>query len=561
MSLALPGSAVYAQALRATNPGVQLQEQIRESSPPPRTYEAPQKLSLQKDTQSESVSASEKTFFFKAVRLDGNTIFETDILQQPFLELIGKDITLSQLRKAASKSELLYKKDGYITSRVLIPSQDLNSGNVIVKVIEGFIESVEIRGATNGLQAYVRKMLQPVVNDGPDQAFNFKKLEKQLLLIRDFGGLTFNSSLARGSKLGGSLLIIDLNSKSISGGVTANNSLSNQLGDYQFSGNLQYVSPTSQPFKLFGSGSYAMPYNGGLVSGTGLISSPIGNRGFVADGMWSTSSTSSKDLYDGPAEVQTRGSSNYWSFGISYPLILKRNSQLSVAIQGTGQDSTNDLYLDDSEGPNLSTDKIRAVRLLFNGYYASPRSTNTMSLKISQGISGLNDDLDSDEFLSNPYGESSFTSARLNLSRTQKIFDFGTLLTVKATGQLSSTAVPVPETITYGGPMYGRAFKSVYILGDQGYAASIELAQQINLPVFNTSTLITPFAWYDYGNTEYIKGPLSGQSVSTTGIGLRSKAFNVDLELGLGIPVSNSLDSSHVGLDSSNLYFNAGWRF
>ena len=561
VSLAFPGSPAIAQVPGAVNPGVQLQEQIRESAPPPRSYEAPIKIETKEDSLEGSDTSLEKTFFFKAVRFEGNKIIRTGILSQPFLPLIGQDITLSQLREAASQAELNYKNDGYLTSRVLIPSQNLNSGNVVVKVIEGFIEDIEVRGATTGLQAYIRKMLQPVVNDGPDKAFNFKTLERQLLLVRNFGGVTFNSSLARGSKLGGSLLIIDLNSKSFSGGVAANNNLPSQLGDYQFSGNLQYITPTSQPFKIYAAGSYAFPYTGGLATGTGLISSPIGNRGFKADGMWSSSYTSSKDLFDGPAKVQTRGSSNYWSFGISYPLLLKRNSQLSLALQGTGQNSTNDLYLDNSKGPDLSTDKIRAIRLLLDGYYASPRSTNTMSLKISQGIGGLNSDLEANEFLSNPYGDSNFTTARLNLSRTQKLFDFGTQLTVKGTGQLSSTAVPVPEAITYGGPLYGRAFRSVYILGDQGVAASIELSHQINLPLFNASTLLTPFAWYDYGDTQYKKGPLPNQTVSTYGIGLRYNAFNVDLELGWGIPATNSLDSNYVGTGNSSMYFNAGWRF
>ena len=66
-----------------------------------------------------------------------------------------------------------------------------------------------------------------------------------------------------------------------------------------------------------------------------MVSTPIGNAGFKANFLWSSSSTASKNLYSGPTKIQTKGSSNYWSFGISYPLILKRNSELSVALRGT----------------------------------------------------------------------------------------------------------------------------------------------------------------------------------------------------------------------------------
>jgi hemolysin activation/secretion protein len=566
VSLVIPGLPAAAQAPGAINPGVQLQEQIRDSVPPPRDYESPEQAlpdANNTNLPTDNIQSNEdQTVFFKAVRINGNTEFSDEILLQPFLALIGKEITFKQLEYAVLQSESIYKRAGFITTRVVIPAQDLNSGNVSIRVVEGVIEDIDVRGASTGLQAYIRKMLQPIVNDGPSRIFNFKTFERQLLQIRNFGGVKFNSTLAKGNEIGGSLLVIDLTSDSFSGGLGTNNNLPAQLGNWQVSGNLQYITPTSQPVKLFSRGSYAFPYSGGLITGLGIISTPIGNDGFKADALWSGSSTSSKDLFDGPAKVQTIGSSNYWSFGISYPLILKRNSQLSIALKGTGQNSTSDIYIDNNEAFNSSTDKIRAIRLAVDGYYASSRSTNTLSFVLSQGISGLNNELASDEFPSNPLGDSGFTTARLNLSRSQKLFDFGTQLTVKAVGQLSSTALASPEAITYGGPIFGRGFNSVYILGDQGWAGSIELGQQINFSLFdNDISTVTPFAWYDYGDTQNKEGPLPSQTVSTYGLGLRSNAYNINLELGWGIPSSNTLQSKHVGTSHSIVYFNAGWRF
>jgi hemolysin activation/secretion protein len=560
-----PGALSPGVQLRELSPGVQLREQLRESTPSAPNYRPPEDI-IPTDNSSDEIlddtsSEETQTFFFKAIRINGNEEISSGILSQPFLPFIGKEITFEQLKLAVSQAESIYKNQGFITSKVILPRQDIQAGNVYVQVIEGFIEDIEVKGATTGLQAYFLKMLQPVVNEGPSTIFNFKILERQLLQIRNFGGVDFRSNLVQGSKLGASKLIVDLDTNSFAGGIRANNNLSKQLGTWQISANAQYISPTSQPIKFTGSGSYSFPYSGGLVTGLGLISTPLGNKGFQADALWSASSTSSKDLLDGPGRLQTVGQSNYWSFGISYPIILKRNSQLSISLSGTGQDSTNDLYIDGSQVTDLSTDKIRAVRLGVDGYYASPRSTNSVSFRLSQGISGLNDGLSSDEVPSNLYGDSGFTTARLNLSRTQKIFDAGTLFTLKGTGQLSSTPVPVPETFTYGGPLYGRAFNSVYLLGDQGWAASAEISQPFNFSVFNSASTLSPFAWYDYGNTEYKEGPLPTQSASTYGLGLRLNAFNTDLELGWGIPASNTLNDDLVGIGNSILYFNTGWRF
>jgi hemolysin activation/secretion protein len=564
-SLSFSIKPVSAQSPGAINPGVQLQEQLRESADPVPKYEKPKEFDPNDDAidiQSiKTLPEDQPAFFFKAVRVSGNKEVRTGVLVKPFLPLIGKDVTFDQLKLAASRAELNYKNQGFITTKVIIPAQDIKSGNIVIQVIEGFIEDLQVRGATPGLQAYFRKMLQPIVNVDSSKIFNYKKFERKLLQIRDFGGVKFSSTLLKGTKLGSSILVFDLKTDSFDGFIGANNNISDQLGDFQINANAQYVFPISQPIKLTGGGSYSFPFNGGLVTGLAGISSPIGNEGFIANALWSTSSTSSKDLFDGDGKLQTVGSSNYWSLGAGYPLILKRNSKLMISLNGTGQNSTNDLYLDGSQVTDLSTDKIRAIRLSLDGYFASERSVSSASFRLSQGIGGLGDDLAVDEFKSNANSKPNFTSALLNLSRSQKIFDFGTFLTVKASGQLSSTSLPSPEAFTYGGPLYGRAFKNVYILGDQGASGSIEVSQRFDFSLFNNAASISPYSWYDIGTTEYKEGPLSSQTASTYGIGLRGNAYNTKFELGWGIPATNTLKTTHVGTSNSILYFNAGWRF
>lgn len=557
---------VFAQAPGTINPGVQLRQELRDIKPvtePNYDPGVPQEDPLDPPPDRPvAAPQAQKTLFFKAVRFQANTAIPEAVLVQPFLSLIGEEVTFEQLQQAAIQSEAIYKKEGYITTRVFVPPQDFNSGNIVIQALEGFIQNVEVRGATPGLQAYARKMLQPISNPDTKQIFNFKKLERQLLLIRNFGGVKFNTSLTKGSELGGSFLVVDLVPDSIKGGIVTNNNVSSSLGDWQISANAQYIAPISQPFKILGGGSYAFPYQSGMLSGLVSLSTPIGNDGFKADGFWAGSSTESKDLFDGPGKLQTIGTSNYWSFGLSYPVILERNSLLSVALSGTGQNSINDLYLDGTKASNISTDKIRALRFNVNGYYASPNSINNLSFQLSQGLGGLDDSLSSDEFLSNPDGESSFTTAIFDLSRTQSIFDIGTLITLKGTAQVSATPLPSPEAFTYGGSKYGRSFHSVYLLGDQGWAGSLEIAQPINFRVAQNALTIAPFAWYDYGSTSYKEGPLADQTASTYGIGLRGQGlYSINYELGFGMTATNSLEPDKTGLGNSIVYFNAGWRF
>ena len=281
---ALASGPVLAQTPGAINPGVQLQQELRDMAPVTPNYDpgAPQEDPLDPPPDRPAAAPKEqKTLFFKAVRFQSNTAIPEAVLVQPFLSLIGEEVTFEQLQQAAIQSEAIYKKQGYITTRVLVPPQDFNSGNIVIQAVEGFIQNIEVRGATPGLQAYVRKMLQPVSNPDTKQIFNFKKLERQLLLIRDFGGVKFNTSLSKGTELGGSFLVIDLNLDSFEVGIGANNNVSSSLGDWQISANSQYIAPISQPLKLRIGGSYAFPYSNALINGFASINSPIGNKGSV----------------------------------------------------------------------------------------------------------------------------------------------------------------------------------------------------------------------------------------------------------------------------------------
>ena len=107
---------------------------------------------------------------------------------------------------------------------------------------------------------------------------------------------------------------------------------------------------------------------------------------------------------------------------------------------------------------------------------------------------------------------------------------------------------------------YGRAFNSVYLLGDQGWALSTELAQPINFRVTIKPITVTPFVWYDYGSTNYKEGLLSDQTASTYGVGIRGNGLQLPMNL-VGVFFNKYQESSHTGPENSVVYFNAGWRF
>ena len=561
-ALLLPAAAL-AQAPGVLSPGVQLQEQLRqfENSPAPGTGDV-EFIPSRDDQDDSEAQGSEQTMFLKGIRFEGNFKYDSDELIQPFLGLIGEEISFAELQQAVGQAQNVYRSAGYITSVVYLPQQNfVDNGMVLVRVVEGFIEDVEVRGANDGLRAYAERMLQRVEGGPNKNIFNFSQLERQLVLMRDFGGLQYTTTLARGTRLGGSVLLVDLKEKTLSAGLTADNNLPAQLGEVRTGAYAQYVTPTSLPFKINLLGNYAFPVENGLIDGIASLSAPIGTDGLRATALWAISSTNSSDLYDGPSKVQTRGESNYVAFGMDYPLIARRNTQLNIGLKGTGQNSSNDIYVDDKQTTNLSTNRIRAARFNLDAFTFDAETTYQLNLLVSQGFGGLDDELEDGEFLSNPYGSNEYTTARLNLSVVRRIFDSNTSITLKGAGQWASTGLPVPEQFTYGGPNFGRGFTSAYILGDQGASGLAQLGHDFYFE--NGTASLGPFAWIDYGYVNYLEGPLPDQAAATYGVGLKGSAWSGkgNFEVGWGVPALNTFNPRDVGVDSGIVYFKVGVGF
>ena len=65
-----------------------------------------------------------KQYFLKSITVTGNKKFSDAKISKFFDNLVGKNITFSDLVNASLRAQSLYRKNGFITTRVLIPKQD-----------------------------------------------------------------------------------------------------------------------------------------------------------------------------------------------------------------------------------------------------------------------------------------------------------------------------------------------------------------------------------------------------------------------------------------------------
>ena len=95
-------------------------------------------------------------------------------------------------------------------------------------------------------------MLSPLKSSiSESQPFNFKTLERQLLLIKNFNAVDFKSTMAKGTKFGASVLYIDIDPKPVRAGISADTWVADKLGSFKINADAQFITPTEQPIKLF----------------------------------------------------------------------------------------------------------------------------------------------------------------------------------------------------------------------------------------------------------------------------------------------------------------------
>ena len=172
---------------------------------------------------------------------------------------------------------------------MVLPTQELEpeQATVFIKVIDGFIEQLDLSKVPTLQLRRIYSYLKPLINQ---KSLKFSKIERQLLLAGNTAGLTLSSTLLAGKTEGGTILAIESKHRLLNGGVTFDNSQSEELGRQQ--GQIRAVinSPTGlgETISLFGLARptiKGMKGSGGDVpirAGGLALSVPVGNNGLTA---------------------------------------------------------------------------------------------------------------------------------------------------------------------------------------------------------------------------------------------------------------------------------------
>jgi hemolysin activation/secretion protein len=141
----------------------------------------------------------------KTIEVIDSSIFDTQDFNSIIQPLSDRTVTLTELQEVADQITQMYLERGYLTSRAVIVEESLTTENIIIRIIEGEIEEIQVEGTKRLNPNYIISRLRL----GAGKPLSSAKLEDQLRLLRNDPLIeNIEASLKAGSGLGKSILTV-----------------------------------------------------------------------------------------------------------------------------------------------------------------------------------------------------------------------------------------------------------------------------------------------------------------------------------------------------------------
>jgi hemolysin activation/secretion protein len=257
---------------------------------------------------------------------------ELDSETRPLIDAIkGHRVTVAQVYEFANALEQTYARAGYVLARITVPPQKLNDrGTLRIVVVDGFIEKVQVDNVPDRVRALVTDRMASLIGR---RHIKLGEIERRLLTAGDVPGLRLKSTLARGTSLGGALLVLEGTHQVVTATASVDNRLPTSLGTWSYGASVALNS-------LFGLGEqfYASAQSGGdlkgifnstsplQVLGVGAVL-PLGFDGWILNPEYTNSRSQPVPVNGGLVSI---GHFERLALRTSYPVIRTRTTTLNL---------------------------------------------------------------------------------------------------------------------------------------------------------------------------------------------------------------------------------------
>lgn len=459
------------------------------------------------------------TFQLTGITLDGASAYKQGALESFYADKIGTTISLADVYAIATALTNKYRNDGYILTQVVVPPQTIESGDVHLQVVEGYIDQVIVEGTESENELSLIRHYASHIRTG--QALNVRDLERYLLLINDLPGVEARSVLSPSkTQTGAADLLITVSRDPIDGLLAIDNFGSRYLGPDQATAAVSFNSllNLNEKITLEAVGAPIRRREQNELAYIALeYDQPVWDEGTKL--LLSANHINTQPGYDLKI-FKVKGRSDYFDIKLDHPLIRSRSTNLNIYTQFDWRDVYSKNILD------TSADHIRSFRFGTTYQFLDTIfgvGVNQINLEISKGVALWNGDKGSNTNASRPLGDPTYFKGNLDIQRLQRITSHVNLL-VAGRGQWAAAPLLSAEEFGVGGFDIGRAYDTSEIVGDDGVAGKIEL--QWDKPYrWDFMPNYQLFGFYDAGtvwNQDATTSNLKQETRTSAGFGIRT---------------------------------------
>jgi hemolysin activation/secretion protein len=448
-------------------------------------------------------------------RFEGNTAFSQEELAEITQPFTDRQLSFSELLQARSEVTKFYVSKGYITSGAYIPPQTLENGLVIIKIIEGGLEAINVQVEGKLNPDYVRDRLWLAAG----KPLNVPRLLEALQILQLNPIISkISSELTNSTEPGQSILNVSVETaRSFYPSIILDNGRNPQVGSFRRGVALEDINLSGNGDTLQGTYlntdgsndldvSYAIPLtpeNGTLTLGFRNITGKVIEYPF-----------SLLDL-----------KSYYQKYLVSFrqPLWQTPYSEFALGLGFDHQTSSNTLlgYAFPSRGSDIDGN-TRLSSLRFSQDWLQRSDTDVLAAhsEFALGINAFNATTPFDA----PYN-SSAPDSNYFLWRSQAqwvhLLAPDTLLLAKTNIQIADSAVPSLEQFALGGLGSVEGYRQNTLLTDNGAFASLEARFPLyRIPEERAVLQIIPFVNWGTGWNNQSPNPETN-TLASIGLGLQ----------------------------------------
>lgn len=451
----------------------------------------------------------------KAIRIEGNSAFDTATLHDLVKDFEGGSHTLAALDHAAARITDYYRDHDFMVARAYIPAQRMENGILAIRVLEGKMDYVTLKNRSRIDDAKAEKYIDAQVQKG--QNLKNDSIDRALLLLADTPGVGgARATLRPGQSVGTSELVVDLDqAKPYSGYISVDNHGNRYTGEYRLDSAVAFNGLVGQGDQL---ALRALGSNENLAYGRIGYSVPIGYNGLRVGASYASNWY---ELGQEFSALNARGRAEISSLYVTYPFIrtLKGSLYSSASLEHKRlKDRTGTPY-------SASDRKVQLASVGLSGnYYDSFAGGGVTSMETSLAGGELSMDATSLAIDSaTAKSDGGFGRVTYSLNRLQRVTDKNTLY-AGVWGQQANKNLNSSEEISLGGANAVRAYPQGESNGDEGWVSTVELRH--DLPTTKFAPALQAVAFYDIGsiavNHEDYNADKNSRTISGAGLGLNA---------------------------------------